>query len=226
MLTLIFNHVLNVFFVQYVQVTRFSQKLRCGTYTYLDEAEAVRSVVEAEVEVGAVFCENMTKEEKENFINSIDLDGLGFDARLELYWDDLVELRETNRSMIVQNGHRLFGIISDIKKYHSLLLERQDLPLEQYNHLVSLSKSDIDNLNRQDSPLERYDHLDSLIDIGFRFGSHIPNPPVTEKKRKRQPLQSVRKACHAVIAGVMEAPPLESNEFSFDPSTIRDIVAV
>ena len=218
MLTLIFNHVLNVFFVQYVVVSRFNHKFRCLSYTNLAEAEAVRNVVEAEVEVGAVFCENMTTEEKENFINSIDLDGLEFDARLELYWDDLVELRETNRSMIVQKGHRLFEIISDIKKYHSLLLERQDLPLEQYNRLVSLSNSDIDNLNRQDSPLERYDHLDSLIDIGFRFGSHIPNPPVTKKKRKRQPLQSVRKACHAVIAGV--------NEFSFDPSTIRNIVAV
>ena len=209
MLTLIFNHVLNVFFVQNVQVARFSHKLRCGAYTYLAEAEAVRNVVEAEVEVGALFCENMTTEEKENFIKSIDLDGLVFDARLELYWDDLVELRETNRSMIVQKGHRLFGIISDVNKYHSLLLERQDLPLEQYNRLVSLSNSDIDNLNRQDSPLERYDHLDRLINIGFRFGSHIPNPPVTKKKRKRQPLQSVRKACHAVIAGV--------NEFSLDP---------
>ena len=192
MLTLIFNHVLNVFFVQNVQVARFSHKFCCGAYTYLAEAEAVRNVVEAEVEAGALFCENMTTEEKENFINSIDLDGLVFDARLELYWDDLVELRVTNRSMIVQKGHRLFEIISDIKKYHTL------------------------HLDSQDSPLERYDHLVSLINIGFRFGSLIPNPPT--KKRKRQPLQSVRKACHAVIAGV--------NEFSFDPSTIREIVAV
>ena len=186
------------FFVQIVTVVRFNHKLRCGAYTYLAEAEAVRSVVEAEVEAGAVFCENMTTEEKENFIKSIDLDGLVFDARLELYWDDLVELRETNRSMIVQKGHRLFGIISDVNKYHSL------------------------HLDGQDSPLERYDHLVSLINIGFRFGSLIPNPPAKKKKRqpkrKRQPLQSVRKACHAVIAGV--------NEFSFDPSTIREIVAV
>jgi hypothetical protein len=167
------------FFVQDEVVSRFSHKLRCGSYTYLAEAEAVRSVVEAEIEVGALFCGNMTTEEKENFIKSIDLDGLTFDARLKLYWDDLVELKETNRSMIVHSGHRLFGIISDVNKYHSLLLDRQDLPLEQYNRLVSLSNSDIDNLNRHDSPLERYDHLDSLIDIGFRFGSRIPNPSVT-----------------------------------------------
>ena len=84
------------FFVQDVVVSRFSHKLRCGSYTYLAEAEAVRSVVEAEIEVGALFCGNMTTEEKENFIKSIDLDGLMFDARLELYWDDLVELRKTN----------------------------------------------------------------------------------------------------------------------------------
>ena len=159
------------------------------------------SVVEAEVEVGALFCGNMTTEEKEDFMKSIDLDGLRFDALIELYRDDLVELKETNRSMIVHSGHRLFGIISDVNKYHSLLLDRQDLPLEQYNRLVSLSNSDIDNLDRQDSPLERYNHLDSLINIGFRFGSRIPNPhvTVTAKKRKRQPLQSARKACHAVM---------------------------
>jgi hypothetical protein len=184
-----------------------NRQLYVGSFKHIDIAIAVKAAVDAELNAFQIILETKelaqallddgveaSREEirklKLDFLDSIDVKAIGFDVRLQMSYDALVELKKTNRSMIVPSDHELSDIIRDINNYYSL------------------------HLDRQESPLDRYDNLELLITMGFCFHpeqvGQVSSKPVSSKKRLLS--GSVINACRAVRSRVCNAE--ESVEYS------------
>jgi hypothetical protein len=87
--------------------------------------------------------------------------------------------------------HKLYEIIFDINKYHSLLFDQTEGEVSE-------------TLN----PLERYDHLDVLIDNGYSFPL-VNREPVSGKKRKRAVTRTLISAVHEVMDRVTNAEEID-----------------
>jgi hypothetical protein len=171
--------------------------LYVGFFKNKDVAIAVKAAVDAELnafqniletkDLAQIFLDDGVEASSEvikmlvlDFMDTIDVNAISFDVRLQSNYDALVELNKTNQSMIVPSDHEQSDIICEINSYYSL------------------------HLDGQESPLDRYDHLESLIKMGFCFHpEQVSIKPVSNKKRSL----SVISACREVRRRVMNAEP-------------------